>query len=305
MKLLIENWRKYLNEGLKIKEEYPQEFSEFLAEVESHKDDLWIVFDTETTGLGYRLDFVQITQIACIAFNTNGFVEGTEPEIVQDGSFNVKVKLQEPTLAMKRKQQAEPEKYSFPISRIFKMTNYGSKTAPFVSPMEAIEQFEAYLEKMKSISPSGNVILIAQNSPFDVGIIHACYERLGRTPPEYDVWDSKAAINKYFFPVVRTMRDHPEATEEDKRILNAITRVSKNGQRRLSASLGTLIKAFDIQNKGWHDALADVQMTMDMFENVVNYVRRVVSTREIDFSKGSHFNPYAGDPYYGGQEPKD
>ena len=305
MKLLIENWRKYLNEGLKIKEEYPQEFSEFLAEVESHKDDLWIVFDTETTGLGYRLDFVQITQIACIAFNTNGFVEGTEPEIVQDGSFNVKVKLQEPTLAMKRKQEAEPEKYPFPISKAFKMTSYGSKTAPFVSPLEAIEQFEAYLEKMKSMSPSGNVILIAQNSPFDVGIINACYERLGRTPPEYDVWDSKAAVNKYFFPVVRTMRDHPEATEEDKRILNALTRVSKNGQRRLSASLGTLIKAFDIQNKGWHDALADVQMTMDMFENVVNYVRRVVSTREIDFSKGSHFNPYAGDPYYGGREPKD
>lgn len=294
-----------MNEGFKIKDKYPQEFSEFLSEVESHKDDLWVVFDTESTGLGYKLDFVQITQIACVAFNTNGFVEGTEPEIIEDGSFNVKIKLQEPTLAMKRKQQPEPEKYRFPISNILKMTNYGSKTAPYISPLEAIEQFEAYLEKMKSISPSGNVILIAQNSPFDVGIIHACYERLDRTPPEYDVWDSKAAINKYFFPVVRTMRDNPEATEEDKRILNAITRVSKNGQRRLSASLGVLIKAFDIQNKGWHDALADVQMTMDMFENVVNYVRRVVSTREIDFSRGSHFNPYAGDPYYGGREPKD
>jgi len=306
MELIIENWRKYLNEGLKIKTEYPQEFTEFLSEVESHKDDLWIMFDTETTGLGYKLDFVQITQIACVAYNTNGFVEGTSPEPIKDGIFNLKVKLQDSTISMKDIQDKETDKtkYRFPISKILKMTNYEEKTVAFLEPAEVIVQFEKYLQKMSQYSPSGKIILIAKNSPFDVGVIHTCYERINRTPPNYDVWDSGAPVFKYFLPVIETMKNHPEATEEDKRISKAITKTDKQGKTKLSTSLGDLIVAFDIEDKGWHEALADVKMSMDVLENVINYVRRVVSKKDIDFSK-TKFDAMAGDPYYGGNEPKD
>ena len=298
MKLLLENWRKFLKEDFKIREEYPREFKDFLAEIEKHKDDIWVVFDTETTGLMYKEDYVQPTQIACVAFNTNGFMEGTTPEIVNNGIFNVKVKLQEKTIARKNAELEDSDLSDFPITKIFKMTRYGDKTAPFISPEEAIERFETYLSEISAQAPSGNITMIAKNSPFDRGIIATSYNRLGRQMPNYNLWDANAVISQYLHPVVMMMKTDENGTDEDKRIANRMTTVNKaSGEERLSTSLGELINVFDVQNKGWHDALADIHMTMSVLENIINYIRRVLKNKQVDFSKVEPFDPRAGDPY--------
>lgn len=272
---------------------YPKEFSEFLKLIESHKDDIWIVFDTETTGLMYKEDYVQPTQIACLAFDTKGFAEGTQPELVPDGAFDIKVKLQEASLARKKAEKENPQLSDYPITKIFSMTRYGEKKGKYVTPEQAIDSFENYISKMESEARSGKVIFIAQNSPFDIGILNACYERIGREPPNIETWDTKAATHYYLHPIVKALKDKPEATEEDIRIATSL--FMKDGD--LSSSLGQLIKAFDIQNKGWHNAMADVQMTMDMLYSIIDYVRKASKRANVDFSSTKEFNATAGDPY--------
>jgi len=295
MNNIINNWKTYLDEAMSVKHGsfYPREFSEFLALLESHKDDIWIVFDTETTGLMYKEDYVQPTQIACLAFDTKGFAEGTAPEMIKDGIFDFKVKLTQQAIDRKKAEKENPQLSDYPITKIFSMTRYGEKRGKYVSPQEAVQQFENYIKKMENASRSGKVLFIAQNSPFDVGILNACYERIGKQPPNIETWDTKAAIHYYLHPAVKALKDGEDLDEEDIRI--ATTLLMKNGG--LSSSLGQMIKAFDLKNKGWHNALADVQMTMEMLESIVKYVRKVVNKRKIDFASTPQFNAVAGDPY--------
>jgi DNA polymerase III epsilon subunit-like protein len=294
-KQIINNWKTFINETMTVKHGsfYPKEFSQFLELLQSHKDDIWIVFDTETTGLMYKEDYVQPTQIACLAFDTKGFAEGTQPEPIPDGVFDVKVKLQDASLARKKAEKENPELSNYPIAKIFSMTRYGEKKGNYVTPEQAINSFEKYIDKMESAARSGKVLFIAQNSPFDIGILNACYKRIGRQPPNIETWDTKAATHYYLHPIAKALKDNPEATEEDIRIVTSL--LMKNGG--LSSSLGQLIKAFDIQNKGWHNAMADVQMTMDILYNIVNYVKKASKRTKVDFSSTKQFDATAGDPY--------
>jgi len=291
----MDNWNTYLNETMGVKHGsfYPKEFSEFLALLESHKDDIWIVFDTETTGLMYKEDYVQPTQIACLAFDTKGFVEGTTPELVTDGVLDCKVKLSQQAIDRKRAEKENPQLSDYPIEKIFSMTRYGENKGKYITPEEAIQKFEEYIARLESISRSGKLLFIAQNSPFDVGILNVCYERIGKQPPSIETWDTKAAIHYYLHPAIKAMKNNPESNEEDIRVATRL--LMKNGG--LSSSLGELIKAFDLKNKGWHNALTDVQMTMEMLQGIVSYVKKVVNRTKVDFASTKEFNATAGDPY--------
>ena len=59
---------------------------------------------------------------------------------------------------------------------------------------------------------------------------------------------------------------------ENKKILDALTAKNKAGKDYLTVSLGKLIKAFDVENKGWHDALADVTMLLDVLKAILDYL---------------------------------
>ena len=63
MKTILTEWRKFVNERVKPGEFYPQEFDKFLELIKEHEDSIWEFFDTETTGLKYKEEQVQVTQI--------------------------------------------------------------------------------------------------------------------------------------------------------------------------------------------------------------------------------------------------
>ena len=132
---------------------------------------------------------------------------------------------------------------------------------------------------------------------FDVGVINMAYERLGLESPDYELWDTKAPLDLYFMPIINKIKEDPDASEEDKEIVDALTKVNKFGRPYISSSLGVVTAAFKLKDKGWHNALADVQMTIDMLFAVINFIKLKKEKYSIDFSTVKPFDATAGDPY--------
>jgi DNA polymerase III epsilon subunit-like protein len=276
-----------LHERVKPGSFYPPVFDDFLKLVSEYQDHVWVFFDTETTGLQYENKEVQATQVSCIAYYPNNFE--TAPAPVGGGEFDIKLALSKAT---RDYMETEPED-KFSIKNLLLMTDYADDSVKKVNPGYAIYKFEEYLHKMRSASSSGKLVLIAQNSPFDVGILNNLYRRLDVEPPDDEVWDTKAAIDLYFKPVLSLMKKNPDATDEDKDLLSKLV---VNG--RISGSLGKITSAFNIENKGWHQAIQDVRMTMEMLFRIIQYLR--AKSPEIRNTVASKpFDAMAGDPVYG------
>ena len=279
--------RKIVNERVKHGSSYPPTFDEFTELTAQQQGDVWIFFDTETTGLQYENEEVQATQLSCIAYYTNNFE--TMPEEVSGGRFDIKLALSEATEEF---METEPES-KFSIKNLLLMTDYADDTVKKVKPGYVIHEFEEYLHRMKKMSSTKKIVFIAQNSPFDVGIINTLYHRMAVQPPDHEVWDTKAVIDLYFKPVLAFLKNSPDVTEEDKDLINKLT---VNG--RISGSLGNITSAFNIKNDKWHQAIEDVRMTMEMMFKIMQYLR--AKSPEIrNTVASSPFNAMAGDPVYG------
>ncbi len=76
MKLLMENWRAKLAERNMPNEFYKKKtFEEFKQDL-SNLGNIWIFFDTETTGLDPRKKEVQVTQVAAVAYDFSPWFAG-------------------------------------------------------------------------------------------------------------------------------------------------------------------------------------------------------------------------------------
>jgi DNA polymerase III epsilon subunit-like protein len=189
----------------------------------------------------------------------------------------------------------EPEKFKG-ISDIFSMTQYGvsrdpekarrkaflqarempgkedismedvPESATFMRLVPALEQFNEFLDRYP------DRILVAQNAPFDNGFLNNMYQRIGEVPPDDIVVDTVMIFRKFLTPALKMFKATREAGEElspeDSKILDALT----SDKGKLTVSLGKIIKAFDVENKGWHDALADVTMLLDVLKAVINFL---------------------------------
>ena len=138
--------------------------------------------------------------------------------------------------------------------------------APFMRMGQALRSFTEFLDKYP------DRVLVAQNAPFDVGFLNNMYQRIGREPPDDISVDTVVIFRKFLTPALKMFKANREAgkelSEQDANILNAMT----TDKGKLSVSLGKIIKAFDVENKGWHDALADVTMLLDVLKAVINFL---------------------------------
>lgn len=132
---------------------------------------------------------------------------------------------------------------------------------------EALRQFNDFLNKYP------DRVMVAQNAPFDNGFLNNMYQRIGEVPPDDIVVDTVMIFRKFLTPALKMFKANREAGQEldpgDAKILNDLTKAETG---RLSVSLGNLIKAFDVENKGWHDALADVTMLCDVLKAIINFL---------------------------------
>ena len=278
MKTILTEWRKFVNERVKPGEFYPKKFDDFLNLVKEHEDSIWIFFDTETTGLKHKERHVQVTQIGCSAYRMNGVTEGVEPKLIK--AFNIKIKLSPETLEKMELEKTVPPEEGDPIEKILNMNRYFDHEGEFSEMQNALEKFSEFLDSI----PQPRVI-IAQNAPFDVRIINTAYERLGMKISDDELWDTKALLDLHFIPIMKLIQQDEQASEEDKNIIAGINIKNPKGENYyLSTKLGIVTKALGLDEEGWHDALADTQMTAKMFFAVINLVKDRQQKYKVDLS---------------------
>ena len=244
-----------------------------ISKLDSYKDNTWIFFDTETTGLTPHKR--QLTEVAAIAVDTNDWE--SEPKIVD--TFDKKVSLDDET-KMKMMYQAqndeEAERKSkltgkevrarrgSSIKDLLKMTDYGGKgyTGGYHKEATVIENFT------KWVASFPNPLLVIHNASFDMKFMAV---RKGTPLERYPVIDTLEFIRLHLVPLLKTIGD---SDEESKNLLSNLWIKGKTGRRFLSISQGTLANAFNVSVDNWHTAVADVEMLMKVFYHVYGLMNK-------------------------------
>ena len=144
--------------------------------------------------------------------------------------------------------------------------------------------FNEFIANQKQQSPTGKLVFWAHNSPFDAKMTNMLYQRGGIQSPDISVMDSIAIIDNYLKAVLEYLqKNKAEMNAEDKHIIDSITTVSSySGRKYLASRLGAMATAFEIDNKSWHEATADIGMTMEVLYKTLEYLKDPV--------RGGRFN---------------
>jgi DNA polymerase III alpha subunit (gram-positive type) len=207
-----------------------------------------VFFDTETTGLSPGNS--QVTEIAALIINGDTLTE--------EGEFHVHIKLDDDTL-----QKIEDEKDSkrkFTVAKILDMTNYYNSKAT-ASEGEAIQGLSEFIPQ--------DAILIAHNASFDLKMVNTRARINNVSPISHfsKVMDTLMMSRQFFLPASQELE--AAGDEEAKRHLDILTKKwnwKKTKRAILSSRLGDLAKALEQDLTDWHQALADVRGTIEIFK---------------------------------------
>ena len=284
---------------------YGKTIPDILEHIESFKGKTLVFFDTETTGLEPNRPYEQVTQIAAIAVNGDDWTKLGQFEekaalnqnvkqILSDPSIKAFVeKLKDPNFQIANKEVDKniltPETQEMlrniknPISReymkdyvrwvkkykkhptsledILGFTRYssGKPEGERVSEKDMLINFE------KFVNGYGNdVILISHNAGFDMKVIETRRRENGlQRMKKYKVFDNLMFTRYFLIPL--------KVALNDKEFLDQVTTKSK--VQPYSSSLGKVAQAMSINPSGWHDALADVDMMIQVMQKIIELLR--------------------------------
>jgi len=231
--------------------------------LDSHANNTWIFFDTETTGFNPGLR--QLTEIGAVAVDPKSW--NSDATIL--GQFNKKIKLDPDTLEAISQQSTKPEDVKGKsIQDLLSMTRYGESGKKYDDEQAVLDQFFEF------ISSFPNPLLVAQNASFDMKFVNV---RSGGKMPNHPVLDTQQLMQGYLIPLLKTQAKAEEGDPEARKLLNKLY-VRKGNWGYYSASMGVVSKAYGISIDGWHNALADVKMMMEMYRSVMDTIRKGMGT---------------------------
>lgn len=219
---------------------------EILSWLESKSSMPWIWLDTETTGLGGP-KVQQLTQVSAIATEydfSNGFKELE--------SYNQKIKLDDVT-KNKFSNAGDTTK------KILGFNHYGSGSFKYRQEEDVLVEFFEWLDKY---SPC---LLVAQNASFDMNMLAG---RSGKRIVN-EVFDTKMLIQLYYIPALQKLAETDESAA--KKIIQIGVSDRDNGL--VSSSLSKIGPALGINMTGYHDALTDCRLAMQMYEGIVEFLK--------------------------------
>ena len=220
---------------------------------------MYLIFDTETTGM--HPNSAQLTEIAAIAVNPNSW----EADASVLGQFNEKIKLGEEALEVIAKQRENPDDVKGKsVQDLLSMTRYGEQGREYGDEQEALDRFFEFIDSFP------NPLLVAQNASFDLRFINV---RSGGKLPNHSVLDTMQLMQQYLIPLLKTQSKAKEGDPAARELLNKLY-VKKGNWGYHSTSMGVVSRAYGIDIDAWHNALADVQMMMEMYKNVVATIKR-------------------------------
>jgi DNA polymerase III epsilon subunit-like protein len=240
------------------------------------KNNTFIMFDTETTGLGGRGRVDQITQLAAIAvkFDLRAL------KFVEIERFQEKIKLNDhikdvfnntedvPADATDKEVEALM-KYQNNVKATLKFNHYDLLNSEhFADERDALERFDDFIENHP------NVVLMAHNAPFDLKMIqvHEIFQTKTR-----EIFDTVDFFKTVFFPALESL------SQENEHYKSINDRFVTNSKGK-SAAMGNLIPGFhpDPEEQAVllsrsHDAVVDCENTLSLIEKglalVVNHIR--------------------------------
>jgi len=204
--------------------------------------------DCETTGLGGPKK-QQLTQVSAIVnqydFNSNTFNEL--------GTFDEKVKLTDETKS----------KYNLPNDRtkwVLSFNRYGSGGYKYKNEQEILDMFFNWI---KNYEPC---LYIAQNASFDMVMLSGRYGHKIKN----EVFDTKMLIQLYYLPLLQALAETDTKYQD---LVNFIGTSDRDGGL-ISSSMSKIGPALGINMAGYHDALTDVKITIEMYKKIINFLQK-------------------------------
>lgn len=256
-----------IKEYLKLHEENKKAavmLSELIKQLETNKDKVWLFFDTETAGMDPHER--QLTEIAGIAVKPD-FSNGNAKIISQ---YHKKIELTPET----KKQIEQPftpdpkQPNVKSVKDILQMTKYHTSKGEKTEEALAIKGF---VDFVKENEKEGQVILVAHNANFDRKFISVRSNLYGIEKLNNKTIDTLELVYEFFYPLLIVA---------DKENLMSKMKTAKGMP---SFTLGTLTAALKIENKDWHNALADVNSLIGVTQEIVNYLKK---QKDIDVRAG-------------------
>ncbi len=230
---------------------------EVLSWLESMSGRKWIFLDTETTGLRESPYEVQLTQISCIITKYNPQSNSFEEIDI----YNKKLKLTDDTLRLMKDPNSR-------IKKVLSFNHYGQKGV-FHDEKETLSDFFEFLK------PYNNPILVIQNAEFDMTFLNT------RNPIvkfENEVIDTKQILQLFYLPTLQKLAEtDSQASDMIKKI-----GISDRDNGLISSSLSKIGPALGIDMTGYHDALKDCRLMMEMFQKMMDFLKK---NQDIDIRK--------------------
>jgi DNA polymerase III alpha subunit (gram-positive type) len=232
--------------------------TEFLNWIKGKSNKYFVLLDTETTGLISDPYEVQLTQISCIVikydYDSNSFKE--------IDTYNRKLKLTDTSLALMKKPQNN-------IKRILSFNHYGQKGIQFHDESETLQDFFQFLKQFDES------ILMIQNAEFDMRFLNT------RNPIvkfDNEVIDTKQVAQLFYLPLLQKLAEtDPEFREMVQKI-----GTSDRDKGLISSSLSKIGPALGINMTGYHDALTDTKLMMQMFQSMIEFMKQ---HQDVDIQK--------------------
>lgn len=229
---------------------------EILNWLESKSNLTWIFLDTETSGLlGAKKD--QITQVSAIATEYNPISNS----FIELESYDQKIKLTDDIKS----------RYNTPgdsSRRILSFNHYGSGIYKYKDEKFIVNDFFNWMEKFNP------TLLVAQNASFDMSMLSG---RFGNKITS-EVFDTKMLIQLYYLPLIQKLAENNTKYKE----LIDFIGTSSRDNGLISSSLSKIGPALGLNMSGYHDALTDCRLTINMYLRIVDFLKK---NKSIDIMK--------------------
>lgn len=216
---------------------------------DSIKGKTLIFFDTETTGLDPNIKYVQITEIAGVAYDDQGN---------QLDTFHAKIHLTDnvkKVIAWEKKNGKAFAGGRKTVAELLDMTGYYDKNADFGDEIEVLTEFKQWVESFP------NPVLIAQNLEFDMKQVGT---KVG-APAVAGTHDTLLFARIFMEAIMDSLRGN-EDIEKARDIMSVIAKNRWGKEyKKLSHTLDKLGKVFDVKTDMWHSAIADTQQLAGIF----------------------------------------
>lgn len=231
---------------------------EFLTWLDSKSDKHWVILDTETTGLPSDPYDIQLTQVSCLVVKYNSKTNTFE----EVDSFDKKIKLTSKTLSLMKRTDSR-------IAKVLSFNHYGKGGLKYHEEENVLSDFFDF------ISQYDNPMLIIQNAEFDMRYLNI------RNPIvkfDNEVLDTKQVLQLFYLPTLQKL------SETDEKSATMVSKIGTSNRDNglISSSMSKVGPALGINMTGYHDALTDCKLAMQMIQKVIDFLRE---NQNVDIKK--------------------